>query len=203
MVLDLNKVLLQDGPLLFRSVPFGMLRARHTYVTCFAVVGGRGRTVVDGVDEEVSSQMSVCKDPPNEAMLTEGEMFEIMFRPVSRGPFEGSFYLWIDGIPQKGAASEEKEEGAVSEAEKEEEEEGMYDEGVECKKRKREGQGKCVPSSSLSICSSQRCRLQVIVTAQILRKGLGKPSLRDGVKCIAVDEEEDSDADSDGWTVGA
>jgi len=170
-----------------RSVPFGMLRARHTYVTCFAVVGGRGRTVVDGVDEEVSSQMSVCKvsgapspschdvtsymppsqDPPNEAMLTEGEMFEIMFRPVSRGPFEGSFYLWIDGIPQKGAASEEKEEGAVSEAEKEEEEEGMYDEGVECKKRKREGQGKCVPSSSLSICSSQRCRLQVIVTAQV------------------------------------
>jgi hypothetical protein len=28
---------------------------------------------------------------------------------------------------------------------------------------------------------------------------MGKPSLRDGVRCIAIDEEEDSDADSDGW----
>jgi hypothetical protein len=46
-----------------RSVPFGMLRARHTYATRFAVVGGGGRTHVDCVAEDISSEVSVCKVP--------------------------------------------------------------------------------------------------------------------------------------------
>jgi hypothetical protein len=38
-----------------------MLRARHTYATRFAVVGGNGRTLVDSVAENIASEVSVCK----------------------------------------------------------------------------------------------------------------------------------------------
>jgi hypothetical protein len=147
-------------------------------------------------------------------------MFEVIFRPLSRGPFEGVFHLWVEstttGGSRSGGSTFVRTESHDMGREEEEDEAEKEESAGDAKKRKME------PSSphryrlevvitaqvsllapagtpSVLVFSQERGRAHTHATHQILRKGMGKPSLREGVRCIAIDDEEDSDADSDGW----
>jgi hypothetical protein len=90
-------------------------------------------------------------------------MFEVIFRPMSRGPFEGTFYLWAESSTSSAPAATKlmRTESHDMGAEEEDNSNNDHDDKVEsgagdAKKRKTE------------LSSPHRYRLEVIVTAQVL-----------------------------------
>ena len=98
-------------------------------------------------------------------------MFEVIFRPLSRGPFEGVFHLWVEsttgGGRSGGSTFVRTESHDMGREEEEEEDEAEKEESAgEAKKRKME------PSSP------HRYRLEVVITAQVsLLAPAGTPSV--------------------------
>lgn len=89
-------------------------------------------------------------------------MFEIIFRPTTRGPFEGSFYLTVSApapsAPPDFMHTESRDMAAVPTTASDAEAETIAPDVSDNKKRKRDTQ----PEPQL-----QRHRLRVVVTAQV------------------------------------
>ncbi len=215
--------------LLSRQMSFGMVKAKNTYSAHLSILGGLGRTQLESVSEDVIRELFISKIVAAESQIAEStqeeETFEVILRPPNKkGPFEGSFFL---SFPIKSSCTPGQQcKAEAKKRRKEEEAEEMKGMDVATATTTNalipeELTARALPEEK----QEERERVEVVVTAKVLRKGMGTPSLKgtstpdlqvlhthtphhvllassffscaDGVRCVAVDNEDDSDNDSD------